>query len=86
MCSDYFQASKAAVVAFYETLRVEVGSDIHIMIVTPGFIESEMTKGKHLAGDGRMLVDEAVRDVRFLPCFFVSCMIILCILHFRFGR
>jgi len=77
MCSAYFQASKAAVVAFYETLRVEVGSDIHIMIVTPGFIESEMTKGKHLAGDGQMLVDDNVRDLGFSPCFLVSCMIIL---------
>ncbi|KAJ8420441.1 hypothetical protein Cgig2_026597 [Carnegiea gigantea] len=55
-----YNASKAALVAFYETLRVEVGSDIHITIVTPGFIKSEMTKGKHLAGDGRMIVDAAV--------------------------
>ncbi|KAJ8422178.1 hypothetical protein Cgig2_015731 [Carnegiea gigantea] len=52
-----YNASKAALVAFYQTLRVEVGSDIHITIVTPGFIKSEMTKGKHLAGDGRMIVD-----------------------------
>ncbi|KAJ8421018.1 hypothetical protein Cgig2_002931 [Carnegiea gigantea] len=52
-----YNASKAALVAFYETLRVEVGSDIHITIVTPGFIKSEMTKRKHLAGDGQMIVD-----------------------------
>ncbi|KAJ8425911.1 hypothetical protein Cgig2_015729 [Carnegiea gigantea] len=37
-----YSASKAAMVAFYETLRVEVGSDINITIVTPGFIESKM--------------------------------------------
>lgn len=58
-----YNASKAALVALYETLRVEIGSDIHITIVTPGFIESEMTKGKHLTGKGQVKVDLDMRDV-----------------------
>ncbi|XP_047314636.1 11-beta-hydroxysteroid dehydrogenase A-like [Impatiens glandulifera] len=56
-------ASKAAVVSFYETLRVEVGSDIGITIVNPGLIESEMTKGKFMDENGHMIVDQDLRDV-----------------------
>lgn len=41
----WVQASKAAQISFFETLRTEFGSDIGITIVTPGFIESEMTTG-----------------------------------------
>lgn len=64
-----YNASKAAMLAFYETLRIEVGSYIHITIVTPGFVESEMTKGKSLGPDGRMIGDQDIRDVilSFLP-------------------
>lgn len=57
------QASKAAVISFFETLRVELGSDIGITIVNPGLIESEMTKGKFLNKDGQMVVDQEIRDV-----------------------
>lgn len=57
------QASKAAVISFFETLRVELGSDIGVTIVNPGLIESEMTKGKFLNKDGRMVVDQEMRDV-----------------------
>ncbi|KAK9684312.1 hypothetical protein RND81_10G201400 [Saponaria officinalis] len=59
-----YNASKAAMGALYETLRVEVGSDIHITLVTPGFFESEMTKGKHLSHEGLMDVDPLLRDVQ----------------------
>ncbi|XP_021775833.1 11-beta-hydroxysteroid dehydrogenase 1B-like [Chenopodium quinoa] len=59
-----YNASKAAMIAFYETLRVELGSDIQITIATPGFVESEMTKGKHLAPEGLMNVDVNLRDVQ----------------------
>ena len=38
-----FQASKAAQICFFETLKAEFGSDIGVTIVTPGLIESEMT-------------------------------------------
>ncbi|GAU50848.1 hypothetical protein TSUD_76160 [Trifolium subterraneum] len=59
-----YNASKAALVSLYETLRVEVGSNIGITIVTPGYIESELTKGKLLLGpDAKMGVDQDMRDV-----------------------
>ncbi|MCD7462869.1 hypothetical protein HAX54_049557 [Datura stramonium] len=57
------QASKAAVISFFETLRVEIGTQIGITIVTPGLIESEMTKGKFLTTEGKLEVDQVMRDV-----------------------
>ncbi|KAL0000578.1 hypothetical protein SO802_014359, partial [Lithocarpus litseifolius] len=36
----FYNASKAAQISFFETLRTEVGHDIGITIVTPGAIES----------------------------------------------
>ncbi|XP_062115900.1 11-beta-hydroxysteroid dehydrogenase A-like [Humulus lupulus] len=38
-----YNASKAAQLCFFETLKAEFGSDIGVTIVTPGLIESEMT-------------------------------------------
>ncbi|XP_077228022.1 11-beta-hydroxysteroid dehydrogenase-like 4A [Tasmannia lanceolata] len=43
-----YNASKAALIRFYETLRSEVGSDIKITIASPGFIETDMSKGKSM--------------------------------------
>lgn len=57
------QASKAAVISFFETLRVELGSEVGITIVTPGLIESEITRGKFLNKEGRMVLDQELRDV-----------------------
>ena len=57
------QASKAAVLNFAETLRMELGDDVGITVAAPGWIESEMTKGKHLSKEGRMEVDQETRDV-----------------------
>ncbi|KAK2662331.1 hypothetical protein Ddye_000905 [Dipteronia dyeriana] len=37
------KASKAALISFFETLRMEMGGDIGITIVTPGLIKSEMS-------------------------------------------
>lgn len=51
--------------AFFETLRVELGSDVKITIVTPGVIESEFTKGK-VWTEGGMKVDQELRDVSYL--------------------
>ncbi|KAM3744017.1 hypothetical protein ACB098_06G019900 [Castanea mollissima] len=42
--SSFYNASKAAQISFFETLRTEFGQDIGITIVTPGLIESEMTQ------------------------------------------
>ncbi|XP_031247729.1 11-beta-hydroxysteroid dehydrogenase-like 4A [Pistacia vera] len=40
---SFYNASKAAIISFYETLRTEIGWEIGITIVTPGLIRSEMT-------------------------------------------
>ncbi|KAL7607458.1 hypothetical protein Lser_V15G17445 [Lactuca serriola] len=42
-------ASKAAMIRYFETLRVEFGSDIGITIVTPGVVKSEITSDKWLS-------------------------------------
>ncbi|KAF7838791.1 11-beta-hydroxysteroid dehydrogenase 1B-like [Senna tora] len=60
---NVYNASKAAIVSMYETLRVEVGSEVGITIVTPGYIESEFTKGKFLTAQGKVEVDQDLRDV-----------------------
>ncbi|KAJ4850115.1 hypothetical protein Tsubulata_300585 [Turnera subulata] len=46
--SSFYNASKAAVTAFFETLSVEFGSDIGVTIVTPGLTDSEMIGGNFL--------------------------------------
>lgn len=53
----------------YETLRIEFGPDIQITIVTPGFIESELTQGKFLMSEGKMTVDQDLRDVSLLNSY-----------------
>ncbi|XP_022955311.1 11-beta-hydroxysteroid dehydrogenase 1B-like isoform X1 [Cucurbita moschata] len=58
-----YNASKAALRSFFETLRVEMSPEIGITVVTPGFVESEITKGKALYSHGRMEVHQDVRDV-----------------------
>ncbi|KAL5731174.1 11beta-hydroxysteroid dehydrogenase [Ranunculus cassubicifolius] len=62
-----YNASKAALINFYECLRTEVGSDVDITIVTPGYVESEMTQGKHLSREGKMELDPNMRDVQIGP-------------------
>lgn len=60
------QASKGAVRNFYHTLRIELGAEIDIAEVIPGAIESEITKGKILTEEGRIVVDQDLRDVSSL--------------------
>ncbi|KAK2409943.1 11beta-hydroxysteroid dehydrogenase [Trifolium repens] len=60
----FYNASKAAVISLYETLRTELGKDIGITIVTPGLNESEMTQGKFLSKEGQMVLDQEMRDVQ----------------------
>ncbi|XP_068656056.1 11-beta-hydroxysteroid dehydrogenase A-like [Aristolochia californica] len=62
--TSFYNASKAATISFYETLRVEFGPDIKITIVTPGWIESEMTQGTFLSKEGEIIVDQEMRDVQ----------------------
>ncbi|PIA33839.1 hypothetical protein AQUCO_04000128v1 [Aquilegia coerulea] len=63
----FYNASKAALINFYECLRAEVGNAINITIVTPGFIESEMTRGKILSKEGKMTLDTELRDALIGP-------------------
>ncbi|KAF3655050.1 11-beta-hydroxysteroid dehydrogenase 1A [Capsicum annuum] len=59
-----YSASKAAMTLFFETLRIELGRDIKITLVTPGFVESEMTQGKYIdEKSGRLVVKPHLRDV-----------------------
>ncbi|KAK7841029.1 11-beta-hydroxysteroid dehydrogenase-like 6 [Quercus suber] len=67
------QASSAAIVSFLETLRVEVGPEIKITIVTPSFIESEMTQDKLLLKEGKMEVDQ---DSRLERCKLLALLVI----------
>ena len=65
-CSLSLQASKAAVLSFADTLRMELGDEVGVTVATPGWIESEMTKGKHLSKGGKIEVDQDTRDVSLL--------------------
>ncbi|KAJ3697261.1 hypothetical protein LUZ61_000966 [Rhynchospora tenuis] len=57
-----YNASKGAVRNFYHTLRIELGADIDITEIIPGVIESELTKGKIFTEEGRLEVDQDLRD------------------------
>ncbi|PKA56918.1 11-beta-hydroxysteroid dehydrogenase 1B [Apostasia shenzhenica] len=61
---SFYNASKAALIRFYETLRSELGSDVKITILTPGYVASEITKGKFLQKGGEIEVSKEVRDVQ----------------------
>lgn len=58
-----YSASKAAMALFFETLRIELGRDIKITLVTPGFVESEMTQGKSIDKTGNVEVNPRLRDI-----------------------
>ncbi|MCO5550472.1 hypothetical protein L7F22_003959 [Adiantum nelumboides] len=63
-----YNAAKAAVFNFFDTLRIELGSSIGgITIVTAGWIESEMTMGKFVNNRGEMEVSETQRDLHVGP-------------------
>jgi hypothetical protein len=72
------QASKAAQLRFYETLRTEVGSEVGITILTPGYVESEITKGKGIQKTGEVAVDEDARDVLQQSSLSLSRSLIFC--------
>ncbi|KAM7273491.1 hypothetical protein ACFE04_028155 [Oxalis oulophora] len=59
-----YNASKAAVLSHFETLRTEFGSDVPITIATPGFVESELTQGKFVRRQGETVFDPDLRDVQ----------------------
>ncbi|KAH7290924.1 hypothetical protein KP509_30G069400 [Ceratopteris richardii] len=63
-----YNAANAAIFNFFDTLRIELGSSIGgITIVTEGWVESEMTMGKHLNRHGEIEVGENQRDIHVGP-------------------
>ncbi|KAM7484037.1 hypothetical protein LguiA_000046 [Lonicera macranthoides] len=60
---SFYGASKAALLSFYNTLRMELGASISITIVLLGFVDSEMTQGKHLSKQGVITVKPQITDV-----------------------
>ncbi|XP_042484414.1 11-beta-hydroxysteroid dehydrogenase A-like isoform X2 [Macadamia integrifolia] len=56
-------ASKAALIQFYDNLRVELAPNVSITIVSPGFVDSELTRGKLLTKRGEVEVDPVIRNM-----------------------
>ncbi|CBI26481.3 unnamed protein product, partial [Vitis vinifera] len=45
---SFYSASKAALIGFFEALRIELAPSVTITIATLGIIDSEMSRGKNL--------------------------------------
>ncbi|GMH31497.1 hypothetical protein Nepgr_033340 [Nepenthes gracilis] len=45
-------------VSFFETLRIELGPSVKITIVAPGFIRTDMSLGKCLSKEGKIIFDK----------------------------
>ncbi|KAM7497960.1 hypothetical protein LguiA_022374 [Lonicera macranthoides] len=61
--SGFYSASKAALVSFYESMRVELAPQgVRVTIVMLGFIDSEMVKGKQFTREGVLQVDTKQED------------------------
>ncbi|KAL5862613.1 hypothetical protein ACOSQ3_000127 [Xanthoceras sorbifolium] len=59
---SFYNASKAALISFYETLRTEIGGDIGITIVTPGLIKTELTLSDSLPKEMRLIPMESKEE------------------------
>ncbi|KAF0895101.1 hypothetical protein E2562_006808 [Oryza meyeriana var. granulata] len=64
---SFYNASKGAVIRFYETLRAELGSHVRVTILTPGYVVSNLTMGKGIQKDGHVGIDEEARDINVGP-------------------
>ncbi|XP_026451800.1 11-beta-hydroxysteroid dehydrogenase 1B-like [Papaver somniferum] len=63
----FYVASKAALIHFYDTLRVELQHDgVKITIASPGVTDSEITQGKTLSKEAVMQVDKENMDVGYV--------------------
>ncbi len=62
--SGAYCASKAAVSAFFESLRVDLrGSGVDVTIIHPGFIKTPLTAGRQAEMPYLMELDDAVRKI-----------------------
>ncbi|XP_004299863.1 PREDICTED: 11-beta-hydroxysteroid dehydrogenase-like 5 [Fragaria vesca subsp. vesca] len=59
-----YAAAKAALVNFYETLRLEVRDEVGITIATHGWIVSEMSRGKFMVDEGAEMQWKEEREVQ----------------------
>ncbi|VAI27489.1 11-beta-hydroxysteroid dehydrogenase A-like [Triticum dicoccoides] len=64
---SFYNASKAAVIRFYETLRAELGPHVRVTILMPGYVVSNLTMGKGVQKDGNVGFDEEARDINVGP-------------------
>ncbi|KAF5187704.1 11-beta-hydroxysteroid dehydrogenase 1B [Thalictrum thalictroides] len=62
---SFYGASKAALLNFYDTLRVEFGSSVKITIASPGFTRTAMLQGKHLNMEGTVEINKSKTDPVF---------------------
>ncbi|KAM0018718.1 putative 11-beta-hydroxysteroid dehydrogenase [Helianthus debilis subsp. tardiflorus] len=51
-----YNASKGALLSFFETLRIEVGSDIDITVVTPGLVDTRLANKERLEEENALWV------------------------------
>ncbi|KAL4559658.1 hypothetical protein LXL04_031801 [Taraxacum kok-saghyz] len=58
-----YSAAKAALVNFYETLRLELNGDVGITIATHGWIGAEMARGKFMLEEGAEMQWKEEREV-----------------------
>ena len=62
--SAAYCASKAAVSAFFESLRVDLrGKNVDVTIIHPGFIKTPLTEGRHAQMPYLMELDDAVKKI-----------------------
>ncbi|XP_071729317.1 11-beta-hydroxysteroid dehydrogenase B [Rutidosis leptorrhynchoides] len=59
-----YSAAKAALVNFYETLRLELNGDVGITIATHGWIGAEMTRGKFMLEEGAEMQWKEERELQ----------------------
>ncbi|XP_024972499.1 11-beta-hydroxysteroid dehydrogenase-like 5 [Cynara cardunculus var. scolymus] len=59
-----YSAAKAALVNFYETLRLELNGDVGITIATHGWIGAEMARGKFMLEEGADMQWKEEREVQ----------------------
>ncbi|KAL3683484.1 hypothetical protein R1sor_001506 [Riccia sorocarpa] len=64
---SFYNASKAAMLQFFDTLRAEVRGEIDVTIAMPGWTESEITEGKFISADGDARKDQDIRDAQVGP-------------------
>ena len=62
--SGAYCASKAAVSAFFESLRLDLrGTGVNVTIIHPGFIKTPLTAGRHAQMPFLMELDDATRKI-----------------------